>query len=567
MQDALAAARARPASKSARATTMRRSRRSKASIADALPLSNRINSLGDALVHARLRASATPASSARSMLERLRARRGDDARRLSRLAQGARAHPRALRRACGVLRRLRHAVGARRRAGRPAVDRQSAVRRAVLAARRSGAVAAAVRDRRHAARLAGAGLRQRGCRGVRGRGVAARPSRRIGDVDGRAHQREAPRRARALSRRRAEACAQLSRPARARAGARARGPAASSSTSRSTKTPRCIRWCAGSIAAAFRSRSARRSCSPSRPTRRAAATTPRCWSRGSPPTARSTASASASRWRTSARPGSTRSPAPIAPRMVENAPCQEIVITGDELDQRRPRRSTACRCRSRRRAGTTRLISRPATTSPGIPTPASRTSATTAASSRRRARLGMNPSVELRAGIYAHWEKYKARGEPMPCASWSAARRSVSYASVQKIAGRSRRACGRRRARGRADQRRARQDRRPAGARRGRDRDRGLHQHRVAGAGGAVRRVARLRQSAGIQRLHGCDGDHAAAPSDPDLVHQPGDAERIERHPPRGDGAGVPASSASRCWRSAASSASRCTSRSPASMR
>ena len=30
-------------------------------------------------------------------------------------------------------------------------------------------------------------------------------------------------------------------------------------------------------------------------------------------------------------------------------------------------------------------------------------------------RLGMNPSVELRAGIYAHWQKYKARGEPMPC--------------------------------------------------------------------------------------------------------------------------------------------------------
>ena len=31
-------------------------------------------------------------------------------------------------------------------------------------------------------------------------------------------------------------------------------------------------------------------------------------------------------------------------------------------------------------------------------------------------RLGMNPSVELRAGIFAHWEKCKARGEPLPCA-------------------------------------------------------------------------------------------------------------------------------------------------------
>ncbi len=51
-------------------------------------------------------------------------------------------------------------------------------------------------------------------------------------------------------------------------------------------------------------------------------------------------------------------------------------------------RSTACRCRSRRPAGTTRLISRPATTSPRTPTPASRTSATIADSSRRRAGSG-----------------------------------------------------------------------------------------------------------------------------------------------------------------------------------
>ena len=48
------------------------------------------------------------------------------------------------------------------------------------------------------------------------------------------------------------------------------------------------------------------------------------------------------------------------------------------------RGSTACRCRSRRPAGTTRPICRPATTSPRIPTPASRMSATIAASSRRR---------------------------------------------------------------------------------------------------------------------------------------------------------------------------------------
>jgi UbiD family decarboxylase len=48
-------------------------------------------------------------------------------------------------------------------------------------------------------------------------------------------------------------------------------------------------------------------------------------------------------------------------------------------------------------------------------------------------RLGMNPSVELRAGIYAHWLKYKARGEPMPCAVVVGCPPLVSYASVQKM--------------------------------------------------------------------------------------------------------------------------------------
>ena len=45
----------------------------------------------------------------------------------------------------------------------------------------------------------------------------------------------------------------------------------------------------------------------------------------------------------------------------------------------------------------------------------------------------MNPSVELRAGIYAHWLKYKARGEPMPCAVVVGCPPAVSYAAVQKM--------------------------------------------------------------------------------------------------------------------------------------
>ncbi|MPZ55149.1 MAG: UbiD family decarboxylase [Rhizobiales bacterium] len=52
---------------------------------------------------------------------------------------------------------------------------------------------------------------------------------------------------------------------------------------------------------------------------------------------------------------------------------------------------------------------------------------------KTRRRLGMNPSVELRAGIYAHWEKYRARGEPMPCAVVVGCPPVVSYAAVQKM--------------------------------------------------------------------------------------------------------------------------------------
>jgi len=48
-------------------------------------------------------------------------------------------------------------------------------------------------------------------------------------------------------------------------------------------------------------------------------------------------------------------------------------------------------------------------------------------------RLGMNPSVELRAGIFTHWQKCKARGEPLPCAVVVGCPPVISYASVQKM--------------------------------------------------------------------------------------------------------------------------------------
>jgi UbiD family decarboxylase len=48
-------------------------------------------------------------------------------------------------------------------------------------------------------------------------------------------------------------------------------------------------------------------------------------------------------------------------------------------------------------------------------------------------RLGMNPSLELRPGIYTHWLKYKQRGEKMPAAVVLGAPPAVTFVSTQKL--------------------------------------------------------------------------------------------------------------------------------------
>jgi UbiD family decarboxylase len=125
--------------------------------------------------------------------------------------------------------------------------------------------------------------------------------------------------------------------------------------------------------------------------------------------------------------------APIKPRIVEIAPCQEVVIAGDDLD-------------------------RPGQGLDGLPVPISTPGFDNApylsaghyitrdpdtgiqnvgnyrGQLKTPRRLGMNPSVELRAGIFAHWEKCKARGEPMPCCVVVGAPPVISYAAVQKMA-------------------------------------------------------------------------------------------------------------------------------------
>jgi UbiD family decarboxylase len=123
---------------------------------------------------------------------------------------------------------------------------------------------------------------------------------------------------------------------------------------------------------------------------------------------------------------------PIAPRVVDNAPCQEVVIEGAALDK-------------------------PGMGLDGIPVPIStpgwdNAPYTTVSQYITRdpdtgvqnmgnyrgqvkapRRLGMNPSLELRPGIYTHWEKYKARGERMPAAVVLGGPPAVTFTSVQKL--------------------------------------------------------------------------------------------------------------------------------------
>jgi 4-hydroxy-3-polyprenylbenzoate decarboxylase len=124
---------------------------------------------------------------------------------------------------------------------------------------------------------------------------------------------------------------------------------------------------------------------------------------------------------------------PIPPRVVENAPCQEIVITGADLDKD-----------GQALDGLPVPISTPGwDNAPYLsaghyitkdPDSGVQNVGNYRGQLKAPKRLGMNPSVELRAGIYAHWEKYKARGEPLPCAVVVGCPPVVSYASVQKLA-------------------------------------------------------------------------------------------------------------------------------------
>jgi 4-hydroxy-3-polyprenylbenzoate decarboxylase len=123
---------------------------------------------------------------------------------------------------------------------------------------------------------------------------------------------------------------------------------------------------------------------------------------------------------------------PVAPRIVTDAPCQEIVAIGRALD----REGVAL-------DGLPVPISTPGwDNAPYLsaghyitkdPDSGIQNLGNYRGQFKAPRRLGMNPSVELRAGIFAHWEKSKARGEPLPCAVVLGCPPVISYASVQKM--------------------------------------------------------------------------------------------------------------------------------------
>jgi len=124
---------------------------------------------------------------------------------------------------------------------------------------------------------------------------------------------------------------------------------------------------------------------------------------------------------------------PIEPRIVDDAPCHEVVITGKALDK--PGQGLD---------GIPLPISTPGwdiapytTLSQYItkdPDTGTQNVGNYRGQVKTRRRLGMNPSLELRPGIYNHWEKLRARGfKKLPCAVVLGAPPCVTFASVQKI--------------------------------------------------------------------------------------------------------------------------------------
>lgn len=124
---------------------------------------------------------------------------------------------------------------------------------------------------------------------------------------------------------------------------------------------------------------------------------------------------------------------PIEPVMVENPPCQEVVLTGDDLT---------------RPGGGLASLPVPIST-PGFdaapyltatlcvtrdPESGVRNLGTYRAGLKAQDRLGVRMASRLSgAGGYLHWQKYQKRGEPMPCAIVVGCAPAVLFTGPQKL--------------------------------------------------------------------------------------------------------------------------------------
>lgn len=124
--------------------------------------------------------------------------------------------------------------------------------------------------------------------------------------------------------------------------------------------------------------------------------------------------------------------APVPPVVVTDAPCQEIVVTGADLDA-----PYAALDGIPLPISTPGWDNAPYTTTSHFITKDPDTGVHNVGNYRGQLkaprRLGMNPSLELRPGIYRHWLKYRERGEPMPVAVVLGAPPVVTFAAVQKV--------------------------------------------------------------------------------------------------------------------------------------
>src|SRR2546430_4902914 len=122
---------------------------------------------------------------------------------------------------------------------------------------------------------------------------------------------------------------------------------------------------------------------------------------------------------------------PIAPKIVDKAPCHDIVITGKDLDKAGNALDAIPLPIS-----TPGWDIAPYTTLSQYITRDPETGVQNMGIYRGQLkaprRLGMNPSLELRPGIYTHWQKAKKKGQKLAAAVVLGAPPGVAFTSGQK---------------------------------------------------------------------------------------------------------------------------------------